>query len=120
MPLKTPAPGASRHAKPPKTERRRAVRYRCLRDCIIRLEGATPGVGDWCGMTYDLSTRGIGVALLYPLTVGTVLVVEKFGRSSAPVLRGRVVRSVPLGFLWLHGCELIQPMGEEELQDWLR
>jgi hypothetical protein len=96
------------------------VRYRCLRDCVVRLEGATPGVGDWSGMTYDLSLRGIGIALLYPLTVGTVLVIEKFGRASAPPVRGRVVRSVPLGFLWLHGCELLTPLEEQGLQDWLK
>ncbi|HZU38781.1 MAG TPA: PilZ domain-containing protein [Gemmataceae bacterium] len=100
-------------------DRRAAVRYRCLRDCIVRLEGATPGVGDWPGMTYDLSVIGVGVTILYPLALGTVLIIEKFGRSARP-LHARVVRSVPMEFVWLHGCQLTTPLNEAELQEWLR
>jgi hypothetical protein len=104
----------------PAVERRAAVRYRCLRNCVVRVEGGTSGVGDWPGMTYDLSVIGVGVSILYPLAVGTELVIEKFGPSSAPILRARVVRSVPLEFVWLHGCQLVTPLTEAELHEWLR
>jgi hypothetical protein len=103
----------------PAEERRAAIRYRCLRDCIVRLEGATPGVGDWPGMTYDLSVIGVGVTILYPLALGTQLIIEKFGRNARP-LHAKIVRSVPMEFVWLHGCQLLAPLTEAELQEWLR
>jgi hypothetical protein len=104
----------------PAQERREAVRYRCLRDCVVRLEGGTPGVGDWPGMVYDLSVLGVGVIILYPLAVGTDLVIEKFGRGSARTLHATVVRSAPLEFVWLHGCQLKTSLTEAELHDWLK
>ncbi len=105
---------------PPLQERRAAVRYRCLRDCVVRLEGGTPGVGDWPGMVYDLSVIGVGVGVLYPLAVGTGLVIEKFGRGSARTLHATVVRSAPLEFVWLHGCQLKTTLTEAELHEWLK
>ncbi len=111
-----PAPESA----PPKAERRAAVRHRCLRDVLVRIEGGAAGVGDWPGMTYDVSARGIGVAILYPLPLDTVLIIDKFGRNGAPTLRAKIVRSVPLEFVWLHGCQLMTPLGEAELREWLR
>lgn len=105
---------------PPAQERRAAVRYRCLRDCVVRLEGGTPGVNDWSGMVYDLSVIGVGVTILSPLAVGTHLVIEKFGRGSARTLYATVVRSAPMEFVWLHGCQLKTPLTEAELHDWLK
>ena len=118
MSSNVPAEEATSVAQPAE-ERRAAVRYRCLRDCVVRLEGATPGIGDWPGMTYDLSVIGVGVTILYPLALGTELIIEKFGRSACP-LRAKVVRSVPMEFVWLHGCQLVTPLTEAELQEWLK
>lgn len=118
--LKTNPSVVPASAPPTGKDRRAAVRHRCLRDVIVRPEGGTSGVGDWPGMTYDLSVIGIGVAILYPLALGTNLIIEKFGRNPARILRAQIVRSVPLEFVWLHGCHLLEPLTEEELQDWLR
>jgi hypothetical protein len=104
---------------PPDHDRRAAVRYRCLRDCVVRQDG-TPGVCYWPGMVYDLSVLGVGVTILYPLAPGTRLVIEKFGRGSARTLHATVVRSAPLEFVWLHGCRLQTPLTEAELHDWLK
>ena len=62
----------------------------------------------------------MGIAILYPLALGTSVVIEKFGRNPARTLCARVVRSVPMEFVWLHGCELVEPLDEAELRDWLR
>ncbi len=108
------------HTAKPSSERRAAVRYRCLRDCVVRLEGATQGVSDWSGMTYDLSVIGVAFAILYPLALGTELIIEKFGPNRARVLRAKVVRSNPMEFVWLHGCQLQMPLTEAELNEWLK
>jgi hypothetical protein len=62
---------------------------------------------------------GVGVTILYPLAFGTDLVIEKFGRS-ARLLHAKVVRSVPMEFVWLHGCQLVTPLTEAELHEGLK
>jgi hypothetical protein len=69
-------------------------------------------------MAYNISRGGIGMALPYPVQVGTVLVVEPWGQTRARAVRARVVRCVPMDFVWFHGCALMDPLSEEELQAW--
>jgi hypothetical protein len=114
----TSSPQASPPAKRPKVEQRRAVRHLCRRECSARPEGA-PGVGDWSGMIYNISHLGIGLALVFPVCPGTVLDVQPLGRGRLPRIRARVVRSVRQAFVWFHGCELLHPLGEDELEAWL-
>ena len=120
MSSRSPSVRALRRGKHITVERRAAVRHRCLRHCLVHLDMEAPGIGNWTGMTYDISTMGIGVALLYSLAPGTKLVIEKFGPNNAVTLRAQVVRSVPMEFVWLHGCQLLTPLQQGQLQDWLK
>src|SRR5439155_863663 len=73
-------------------ERRLAPRYRCLSECLVRLEGAGEPL-DWPGMVYNISATGIGLALPFPALCGLVLVIEPRGcRSAGLRVRARVVR----------------------------
>ena len=97
-------------------ERRRAPRYRCLRECLVRLEGASEPL-DWPAMVYNLSVTGIGLALPFPALPGMVLLIEPRGRAAS--LRARVVRSRLLEYVWFHGCEFVERLGKDELRHWL-
>jgi hypothetical protein len=95
------------------------VRYRLLQRCVVRPADGT-GSGDWPGIAYNLSRTGIGLSLLYPLLPGTVLIIEPWGLDGARKLYVRVVRCAPVDFAWFHGCELFEPLSEEELWIWLQ
>jgi hypothetical protein len=118
MPSQARPPAAAANEGPRTAERRAAARYACIQKCMARPEGAT-GVGDWHAIVYNLSATGVGLTLPYPVQAGTVLVVEPWGRDKARGLRARVVRSSPVAFLWFHGCGLIDPLSDTELQAWL-
>src|SRR5690349_11678874 len=80
-----------RPAGAPEIDRRAAERYRCLCECLARLEGA-PLAADWPGMVYNLSTDGAGLALPFPAPLGSVLVIERrTPRRRVKTLRARVV-----------------------------
>jgi hypothetical protein len=101
------------------SERRQAVRYRCLRECTVHLEGASPPV-DWTGMVYNISANGIGLALPFPALPGSVLLVRPWGlRGTALGVSARVVRSGLQSFVWFHGCQFAAPLGDDELRRWL-
>jgi hypothetical protein len=70
-------------------------------------------------MAYNISARGIGVALTYPVQPGTNLLIELLGWNQGQGVRARVVRSILDGFVWFHGCEFINPLNKEQLQGWL-
>lgn len=111
--------GAGTKARRPGTERRAARRYRCLSECLVRLEGAAEPL-DWPGMVYNISATGVGLALPFPAPRGTVLVIEPRGRRSAGMrLRARVVRCGLEKFVWFHGCQFVAPLSGEELGSWL-
>jgi hypothetical protein len=120
MPAQTVSSGGAVHGKSTRSERRTAVRYACLRECIVRPELETSAVEDWwSAMAYNISATGIGVGLLYPLPVGTVLAIEPRGWKGGRGVRARVVRSVLESYVWFHGCEFFNPLGERELRGWL-
>jgi hypothetical protein len=100
-------------------ERRAAVRYPLVQECLVRPRGASlPGAGDWHGIAYNLSATGVGIALPYRLRLGAELTVEAWGRD-APLLRARVVRVRPAGSLWFHGCALAAALAAADLRAWL-
>jgi hypothetical protein len=99
-------------------ERRRALRYPCRLPCFVRPAGAT-GCDDWPGLLYNMSTHGLGLVLYYEPRVGTILHVAANGKRPVRPLRARIVRSVFVECAWFHGCELLDPMTEEELRAWL-
>jgi hypothetical protein len=109
---RTPSPSA------PAVERRAAVRHRLLRRCLVLPEGAT-GAASWHAIAHDISRIGIGLALPCPLRPGALLTVEPWGPGGARTVRARVVRCAPLEFVWLHGCELAEPLTEDQLRAWL-
>jgi hypothetical protein len=100
------------------TERRAEPRHRILQRCLVR---PTVGSGtvSWKGIAFDIATTGIGVALPYPLAIGTTLVIEPQGLPDARTLEARVARFAPVSHLWFCGCELASRLSDEELQAWL-
>jgi hypothetical protein len=78
-----------------------------------------PGTGTWHGIAYNLSTTGIGLVLPWPVRPGVTLVIEPWGLANARTLLARVVRSTPIAFTWFLGCELANPLADEELRAWL-
>jgi hypothetical protein len=101
------------------SERRTTPRFPCLRQCLVWLE-TVEGAGEWSGMLYNISTHGLGLALPCPVAQGTVLVVEPLGRDRAWRLRARVTRSALTAFVWFHGCELVEPLSQDELERWIK
>jgi hypothetical protein len=99
-------------------ERRAAQRHPILQRCIVR-PANSPGIDGWKCIAYDVSTIGIGVAIPYPLTVGTILAIEPADLPGAGTVEARIVRVAPLAHLWLCGCELTAPLNDTRLKDWL-
>jgi hypothetical protein len=102
----------------PEADRRAAQRHPILQRCFVRPAAGKGGDG-WKAIAYDLSTGGIGVAVPYPLAVGTILIVEPSGLSGAKTIEARVVRTAPLAHLWLLGCEVAVPLTDVQLREWL-
>jgi hypothetical protein len=99
-------------------ERRSAPRHRVLQRCFVRPVSGEGGES-WKGIVYDVSATGVGVALPYPLAIGTLLTIESSGLPAAQVLQARVVRISPVSYLWFCGCALEVHMRDAELQAWL-
>jgi hypothetical protein len=74
------------------------------------------------GWVVDVSIGGLGLLVDVPLEPGEVLSVELESqpRCAPLVLRARVVRTqhLPEGD-WLLGCQFLEPMREEDLEDLL-
>jgi hypothetical protein len=100
------------------SDRRGAERYPCCQECTVRLEQAA-GVGSWPGILYNISTGGVGIALPYPLKAGAMLVIEGWEPTAGKRLVARVVRSVPVAYLFFYGCELAEQLDEKEMDRWV-
>jgi hypothetical protein len=71
-------------------------------------------------MVYNISAGGIGLALPFPGLLGTVLAIEpRRPRTPRMSLRARVARCALQEYVWFHGCELLTPLSEDELERWL-
>ncbi len=118
MPVKTQPTPETLDPQEVAVERRRAERFLCQRECVVRPEDAT-GIGAWSGIVYNVSETGLGLVLPYVVPVGKILIVEPWGRGKAHAVRARVVRSVARSFVFFHGCELLLPLTQAELRSWL-
>jgi hypothetical protein len=100
------------------TERRVSPRYPLVQRCFVRPDGAT-GQEDWRGIVYNISLEGVGVALPYQMLPGAILLVKPAGLKNAPAVRGKVVHTRIVEYLWFHGCELLEPLDAAGLHAWL-
>jgi hypothetical protein len=89
-----------------------------MRQLLVRPEGAD-GVGDWPGITSNISKTGILLAIPFSVAVGKVLVLQPWRSNNSRTVRVRVVRSWMESFIWFHGCEFIQPLTHAQLKAWL-
>ncbi len=111
--VQTPPPDA-----PPRVERRRAVRFPCLTECLVRIEGTE--VGDWAGMAFNISAKGIALALPFPVPIGAVLLIDQRSpRRGLGPRRARVVRSRLERWVWFYGCSFEERLPDDEVQTWL-
>jgi hypothetical protein len=111
------APAASGCApRQPGTERRAAVRYPCTlasscHTLTSRREDA------WTATVKDISLTGIGLLLGRRFEPGILLAVELPAEGAPQLLLVRVVHTRSQGEgIWLIGCELVNPLTEDELQ----
>jgi hypothetical protein len=108
---------------PHQGERRAAARHVCHRPCLIRLErthfdGLAGSIGAGASVR-DLSACGAGLALPFHVAPGADLAVGPLGRDGPPLLPARVIRCVPVGGRWHHGCTLARRLTDAELRAWL-
>ncbi|MCI0409663.1 MAG: PilZ domain-containing protein, partial [Acidobacteria bacterium] len=101
MPLSNLAPAVQPNDPKTGAERRKAVRYACFRQCLARPETAT-GIGNWPGITSNISRTGICLAIPMSVAPGGVLVIEPWGPKNYGTFRARVVRSWMESFVWFH------------------
>ncbi len=107
-----PRPGERRRA-----QRRATARVICGRTARVRGEDQEPTL-EVPATVSDISAGGVGLSLEVPFLLDTVLVVEPLVPGARPLL-ARVVRVVPEGVRWLHGCALSHRLNAEELRGWL-
>jgi hypothetical protein len=121
MPTKIPATRQGSTASPPHHERRLWERLACTRPIPRRLM-LEPNHDLNDAWVVDLSQGGLGLLVSVPLEPGEMLFVElESNLDCAPVgLRARIVhtRSLPEGD-WLLGCQFLEPLPEETLEDLL-
>jgi PilZ domain len=115
--MNTTLPGPADET-PPTVERRSVPRHHLIQRCIARpdIDTATDG---WRCIAYNISATGIGVALPLPLKRGAVLWIEPWNLPGGRAMQTRVVHTRPLEFVWLCGCEFLEPLPDAELQAWL-
>jgi hypothetical protein len=102
-------------------DRRLARRYRVVQRCLVRpISAMHAGPEDWKGLVCDLSSTGLALAMSFAVRPGTVLTIEPWGLDRSLSLEVRVVRALPVEFLWLHGCELARPLSDAVLRVWLQ
>lgn len=100
-------------------ERRVSPRIAILQRCLVRPEDA-PNGEPWRSIAYNVSVTGIGITMPCQLPGGTFITIEAWGLPRARRLQAQIVHAKPFEFLWFCGCELAQPLSEEELQEWLK
>jgi hypothetical protein len=111
---------SQQNASPTRVNKRATVRYQCA--------PATPGrviVAEdqefqraW---VLDLSVKGIGLQLTRPLKAGTLVVIQmKSSQKKIYDLAAQVAHATAMSCGdWVVGCELIQRLSQEELDDLL-
>jgi hypothetical protein len=113
-PKAPPAPACA--PKQSGAERRAAVRYPCglassCHTITSRREDA------WTATVKDISLTGIGLLLGRRFEPGILLAVEVPAEGAPQLLLARVMHTRPHGEgVWLIGCELVNPLAEDELK----
>jgi hypothetical protein len=102
---------------PSPAERRGAPRYPSERLTLVRSNGSAKALARQA-FARDVSATGICLQLDWHYVPGTVLAVAPLGWTGPRVLVARVVRCQQDGEHWLHGCELLDKLGDLELQHW--
>jgi hypothetical protein len=108
------APGCA--PKRPGVERRASVRYPCglassCHTITSRREDA------WTATVKDISRTGIGLLLGRRFEPGMILAVELPVEGVPQLLLARVMHARSEGEgVWLIGCELVNPLAEDELK----
>jgi len=104
-------------------ERRAAERRGCYCPCLVcfdrrHFDGQAGNVRTQ-GEIRDLSECGVGLLLRPSVPPGVTLTVGPLGRDTPPLPPVQVVRCVPVGLSWHHGCALDRRLTAAELRDWL-
>jgi hypothetical protein len=102
---------------PPPEERRQSPRYPSDRLTLVRSNGSAKSLARQA-IARDVSASGICLQLDWQYLPGTVLAVAPLGWTGPRVLVARVVRCQREGRVWLHGCSLLDELGELELFHW--
>ena len=89
----------------------------CNRTARIRLQGDDE-TNEGFATIRDISASGVGLCLEAPFPCDTVLIVEPLSAGSR-VLLARVVRVAQDGGNWLHGCEFVHQLSEDQIHDLL-
>ena len=109
------------HAPPP--DRRALGRRACHRPCLVRFDrrhlDGRPGSVAAEAEIQDLSPAGVGLLLKPHLRPGVDLMLQPLDRDRPGLPPARVIRCVPCGGRWRHGCALQRHLSEEELRGWL-
>ncbi len=94
---------------------RATVRYRCAPATAGRLYFADDQEYQHAWII-NLSKTGVALQLPHPLPAGVLLVIRMRGANGAVELPAQVVHStLQVHNEWLIGCELIQPLRDEDL-----
>jgi hypothetical protein len=82
-------------------------------------EGGNAAAQGWHCVAYDVSSNGLGLAVPLPPRLGTSLTVEAVGLPGMRPLRVRVTHVRPVAYVWFCGCELDEPLRDDELRAWV-
>ncbi len=104
--------------KGPEVERRAETRIVCRRMARISVEQGAECTEE-IATVLDLSCSGIGLQVVRPLSVETLLTIESLHTPGTNILIARVVHVTARDGGWFHGCQLTWPLSEEGLQSWL-
>jgi hypothetical protein len=101
--------------KHPRAERRACVRYQSNQDAVSRPIDESWGIS-WGAIVQSVSTTGIGLHVCFPFKPDALVAIELQGKHGPRTLPARVVHvsDQHLGG-WVVGCEFLDPIGEDEL-----
>jgi c-di-GMP-binding flagellar brake protein YcgR len=115
----TSVPAAAPIAAPVSPERRSAPRHSLIQRCFAK-PASSPEAEGWRCIVYNISAGGVGITLPLPLKNGAVIHIEPWNLPRAKPVQARVVRSSPLEYVWLCGCEFLTRLTDEELRAWVQ
>lgn len=104
-------------------QRRAEPRRTCHQHCLVHFDrvhfDGHPGSIGAEGYISDLSACGVGLLLRQAIPSGATLTIDPLGSSAVSLPPAHVVRCVPMGRRWRHGCCLDRRLTEGELRGWL-